>query len=894
MHNIKVLNFANKISRVKAGSKSAIKPEYPEYQILEPIVSEEMAEVGIHLEFREPQSAKEISLLCNKSEQKTGELLWELALAGAAVINKIDGVDKYWLELWVPGHVEMIVNNKENVKKYPQIAKAFDDYGRRKGPMSAGTFPIGTGVMRVIPIETSIQGETRRASYEEVSKYLNDNSLFSVSDCSCRTSREEMGEGCGHLKEDMCIQMGDAAEYYIRTGRGREISREEAFEIIQRAEENGLMHSIPNTEGPGKTHAICNCCGCSCYAVRNASMYLNADFVRSNYRAEVDVEKCVACGECVTVCPVNALKLGDKICSSGTLKIPERTDLPSNTVWGAEHWNVDYRTNRENVISSGTSPCITNCPAHISVQGYIKLAAQGKYDEALELIKYDNPFPAICGRICPKKCEDDCTRGDIDDPVSIDEIKKFIAEQDLNMDKRYIPKIKNNYSNKIAIVGAGPAGLTCAYYLAIDGYKVTVFEKQEVLGGMLTLGIPSYRLDKKVIKAEIDILKEIGVSFKTGIEVGKDITLKELRKEGYEAFFLAIGAQKGRKIGIEGEDSNGVMTGVEFLRSINLGKEVKLNDNTVVIGGGNVAIDVARTATRVGSKSVEMYCLESAKEMPALQEEIDEALSEMIEINNSWGPKRILHENGQVTGVEFKKCLSVFDTSGRFNPIYHETETKIVKSDNVIVTVGQGMEWGSLLDESQIELNLNNTVKVDAFTLQTAEKDVFAGGDATTGPYFAIDAIALGKEGAISIHRFVQRGQSLVIGRDRKEYHVFNREGLELHGYDCTPRQETEHVDGAKAKETFRDLRDTFTKEQIEKETQRCLGCGATATDDYLCIGCGACTTRCKFEAISLKKVYDAETVPFDQLKKVVVKNVIKRKGRIMAHSFKKKMKGNQ
>lgn len=894
MHKIKVLNFANKISRVKAGSKGEIKPDFPEYKILEPIVTEEMAEVGIHLEFRQAQSVKEIAILCKKSEEKTGELLWELALAGAAVINKIEGVDKYWLELWVPGHVEMIVNNKENVKKYPQIAKAFDDYGRRKGPLSAGTFPVGTGVMRVIPIETSIEGETRRASFEEVSKYLNDNTLFSVSDCSCRTSREEMGEGCGHLKEDMCIQMGDAAEYYIRTGRGREITREEAFDIIKRAEENGLMHSIPNTEGPGKTHAICNCCGCSCYAVRNASMYLNADFVRSNYTAEVDREKCVACGECVRVCPVNALKLGDKICSSEPLKATERIDLPSNTNWGPEHWNENYRTNRETVVAGGTSPCITNCPAHISVQGYIKLASQGRYAEALELIKVDNPFPAICGRICPKKCESDCTRGDLDDPVSIDEIKKFIAEQDLRIENRYIPKITHDYNNKIAIIGGGPAGLTCAYYLAIDGYKVTVFEKQEVLGGMLTLGIPSYRLDKNVVNAEIEILRELGITFKTGVEVGKDMSLQDLRADGFEAFFLAIGAQKGRKIGLEGESSTGVITGVEFLRDINLGKDVLLKDNTVVIGGGNVAIDVARTATRVGANTVEMYCLESAKEMPALQEEIDEALAEDISINNSWGPKRLLHEDGCVTGIEFKKCLSVFNKSGRFNPIYNETETKIIKTENVIVTVGQGMDWGALLDGSKIELNPNKTVKIDAFTLQTDEPDVFAGGDATTGPYFAIDAIALGKEGAISIHRYVQRGQSLVIGRERKEYHVFNREGLDLQGYDSTPRQEINHVDGAKAKNTFEDLRGTLTEEQIKKETQRCLGCGATSTDDYMCIGCGACTTRCKFEAISLKKIYNAETVPFDQLKKVVVKNVIKRKGRIVAHSIKKKLKGKK
>lgn len=877
----KVLDLANKISRVKRGTKLEITPEHPEYKILEPVVTEEMAEAALCLELRKAKSAKEIALECGKSVEETEKLLWKLAIDGVAFVSKIDGVDKYWHDIWVPGHMEMMVNNKENVRKYPQIALAFDEYGRKKGPMAAGLFPIGVGPMRVIPIETSIEGETRRASYEEVSKYLNENTIFSVSDCSCRTSREAMGEGCGHLKEDMCIQMGHAAEYYIRTGRGREITREEAFEIIRKAEENGLMHSIPNTDGPGKTHAICNCCGCSCFALRIAGMFINNDMIRSNYVSKIDQDKCVACGECVEVCPVNALKLGQKLCSKTPTIKKERDEFPSNTEWGPDKWNEDYRINRENVVDTGTSPCKTNCPAHISVQGYIKLASQGRYKEALELIKHENPFPAVCGRICPRKCETECTRGDIDDPVAVDEIKKFIAEQDLNMENRYVPKLRHNYGKKIAVVGSGPSGLSCAYYLAIDGYKVTVFEKQKALGGMLTLGIPSYRLEKDVVNAEIDILKELGVEFKMGVEVGKDVSLKDLRGKGYEAFYLAIGAQTGRNLGIEGEDAKGVITGVDFLREVNLGNDVNLQDNVVVIGGGNVAIDVARTATRVGASKVDMYCLESLKEMPALEEEIGDAVSEGIVINNSWGPKRILKEDGKVTGIEFKRCISVLDSDGRFSPVFDENEIKIVKTNNILISVGQGIDWSNLLEESKIELNPNKTIKVDSFTLQTGEKDVFAGGDAMTGPKFAIDAIALGKEGSISIHRYVQKGQSLVNGRDRRVYHAFDKETLNLEGYDRIPRQKIDHVDGSESKGSFKDLRNTFTKEQIELETKRCLGCGATTVDEYLCVGCGACTTRCKFDAISLVKKYDAESVPLEKLKPIILKNMIKRKGRI-------------
>lgn len=886
----KVLDLANHINRSKRGSKSEIKPKDPEYIILEPVVSDEMAEVGIYLELRKPKSAEEVAKLCGKSVEETSKLLWDLAVVGVCFVNEIDGVDKYWLETWIPGVMEMMVNNKENVKKHPQIAEAFEAYGRVRGPKTAGNFPVGKGLMRVIPIEQSIEAETRRASYEEVSKYLNENEIFSVSDCACRTAREVMGEGCGHLKEDMCIQMGHAAEYYIRTGRGRKISREEAFEIIKKAEANGLVHQIPNTEGPGVTHAICNCCGCSCLSLRTAEMFLNTDMIRSNYVAKVDKDKCVACGECVENCQVNALKLGQKLCMKTPI-IEKKRELPYDTEWGPDKWNIDYRINRKVVVDTGTSPCKAECPAHIGIQGYIKLASQGRYTEALELIKHENPFPAVCGRICPRKCESACTRGDVDDPIAIDDIKKFIAQQDLNKEFRYVPEVKNQYVNKIAIIGAGPSGLSCAFYLAIDGYKVTVFERQKSLGGMLKFGIPSFRLEKDVVNAEIDILKELGVEFKTNIEVGKDVTLNDLRNEGFEAFYFAIGAQKGRSLGIEGEEAEGVITGVEFLREINLGEDLKMEGKVIVIGGGNVAIDVARTATRIDTSDISMYCLESRDEMPALEEEIEEALSEGISINNSWGPKRVLQENGKVVGVEFKKCISVFDENRRFSPKFDENETKVVEAENVIISVGQGIDWGELLEDTKVQLNPNNTIKVDQVTLQTDEADIFAGGDAVTGPRFAIDAIALGKEGAISIHRYVHPGQSLILGRTKRDYRPLDKNNLDLGGYDRMPRQRAEHIGENRSKETFKDLRGTFTEEQLKKETERCLGCGATVVDEYQCVGCGVCTTKCKYDAIKLERVYDSASVDLSELKPIIIKHALKRKVRIAVKKPVRKLK---
>jgi NADPH-dependent glutamate synthase beta subunit-like oxidoreductase len=477
----------------------------------------------------------------------------------------------------------------------------------------------------------------------------------------------------------------------------------------------------------------------------------------------------------------------------------------------------------------------------------------------------------------------------VDEALAVDEIKKFIADQDLKSEHRYVPERKAGRQTKIAVIGAGPAGLSCAYFLAVEGYQITVFEKEKVPGGMLMLGIPAFRLGKEVVEAEIDILKEIGIEFKTGVEVGRDVTIPELRNQGYKAFYAAIGAKAGRGLNLEGETSEGAMTGVEFLRRVNLGEDLKLSGRVIVIGGGNVAIDVARTAERIGAAQVHMYCLESRDEMPALDEEIQEALSEGIIINNSWGPKGILTENGHVTGVEFKKCISVFDKNGKFSPAYNENETKTAEAEHVLISIGQAMEWGGLLKDSKIELNPNKTVKADPLTFQTGELDIFAGGDAVTGPKFAIDAIALGKQGAISIHRYVN-GDNLTISRER-EYRALDRENLNLDGYDRLPRQRALHIDGNKSKETFMDLRETFTEEQIKKETERCLGCGAVVVDDYQCVGCGVCTTKCKFDAISLVRKYDSAGAEFSQMKPIVIKHVIKRQGRIAVKKVKKSLK---
>ena len=870
-----------------AGAMNKIEKTMPEYYALDGVVTDDMADVALCLGLRQERTLEYIQEKCGKSKEETQKLLDQLCYTGVLKTwkDKKIGKDVYFMNIFAPGILEMMVNNREQLAAHPEIGRAFEEYTRKRLAPMAALFPEGMAMMRVVPVESAIKDLPGVQPWEKLSYYLDKYDIYTVSDCSCRQCRQVAGEGCGHLAHEVCIQMGEGAEFYAKTGRGRQISRAEVEEIIKFAEDNGLMHEMPHTDGLGESFAICNCCSCSCFSLRLATLFNTPDAIRSNFTAVADPEKCVACGQCVENCPSNALKLGQRLCAKDE-PVKKESITARDHRWTEKNWNTDYRENRQDVAPEGTSPCKTQCPAHIAVQGYIKLAAQGKYEDALALIKKENPFPAVCGRICPHKCEDECTRGKIDEPVAIDEIKKFIADKELDGSIRYIPQKRYNLGNKVAIVGAGPAGLACAYYLAIDGYAVTVFEKQPKLGGMLTLGIPSFRLEKEVIDVEIEVLREMGVTFKTGVEVGKDITLDQLRSEGFEAFYLAIGAQGGRALGVEGEDAQGVISGVEFLRNVNLGNKADLTGNVVVVGGGNVAIDVARTATRQGAASVNLFCLESRAEMPALDDEIEEAQNDAVVFNNSWGPKRIVTENDKVTGVEFRRCVSVFDDQHRFSPKYDDNETIIVPADTVLLSIGQSIEWGNMLDGSKVSLGRGNTAQADSLTWQTAQPDVFVGGDCATGPKFAINAIAEGKEGAISIHRFVQPGQSLTLGRDRREYHAFDKDNVQLDGYDNIPRQRPLHNESAKG--TFKDDRETFTEEQLKKETERCLGCGAVQVDSYMCSGCGMCTTKCKFDAIHLERTGNTVPDAYEKLPIRIAANAIKRSGKIVAASLKK------
>ena len=606
---------------------------------------------------------------------------------------------------------------------------------------------------------------------------------------------------------------------------------------------------------------------------------------RSAYVAEVQTENCVACGRCVEYCPAGAVKLGQKLCThSGPVQYPKH-ELPDAKAWGEHKWTEDYRDkNRINCYETGTSPCKTACPAHIAVQGYLKKAAEGKYTEALELIKRENPFPAVCGRICNRRCEDACTRGTIDRAVAIDAVKKFIAERDLHAETRFVPEVnicsnvQERWEEKIAIIGGGPAGLSCAYYLATQGYKPTVFEKNEEPGGMLRYGIPSYKLEKDVIKAEIDILREIGVEIRTGVEVGKDITIAQLREQGYKGFYVAIGCQGGRLPGIPGETLSGTTTAIDFLHKANCG-DVSVSGKVVVVGGGNVAIDAARVAMRSGASSVTMLSLETEDIMPASLEERTEAREDGVVLNPGWGPKEVLGTD-KVSGIVFKKCTSVFNAEHKFAPTYDETQTISLDADLVIFAIGQTVILKDLLKDTKVEFFRGVYPIADKLTYQTAEPDIFVGGDVFTGPKFAIDAIAAGKEAAESLHRFVQHGH-MTIGRNRRDFIELNKQDIVVESYDNGSRQDPGVVP---VKSKFAEYHGTLTEEQVRKETARCLKCGASVVDENKCIGCGICTTKCGFDAIHLHRVHPEASIMRTSEDKFsgILPYMIKRTGKIL------------
>ena len=873
----------------------------PEYWGLAGVLSDEEAELALKLGVRKPKTLPEIVKLFGMEEKKCEALLEEMSRKGLLEYNWENAAHEkqYVLPMYVPGCAEFFNMNAKILESNPEMGTFFEHMSRLPLEKITPFVPEGgAGIgMHVIPVEKAIEMENESVDLEHISYWLSKyEGKYAASPCSCRRSRLTHNEGCADDPEGWCIAIGDMADYVVETQKdGRYITKEEALDIFRQAEENGFVHQITNIDGKDKIFAICNCNVNVCYALRTSQLFNTPNMSRSAYIAKVEKQNCVACGKCVEACPAGAVKLGQKLCDKEGCEITyPRIPLPGDQPWGEHMWSHNYRdTNRINCYDTGTAPCKTACPAHIGIQGYLQLAKEGRYEDALALIKKDNPLPAVCGHVCNRRCEDACTRGTIDEAVAIDEVKRFIAERDLNAETRFIPKktipsLKGGFKEKIAIIGAGPAGLSCAYFLALTGYKPTIFEKNAEPGGMLRYGIPSYKLEKDLLAAEIDVIRQLGVEIRCGVEVGKDVTIEDLREQGYKGFYAAIGCQRGRKPGISGENAEGAYTAVDFLRKAGGSESFPLEGDVVVVGGGNVAIDAARVSGRCTDAKISMFCLEAREKMPASNEEIEEAIEEGIELNCGWGPKEILEEDGHVSGVVFKKCTRVFDAQGRFSPEYDENDTVTVPCRHVIFSVGQAIDWGHMLDNLHVELRPNGGALANKLTYQTSEPDIFVGGDVYTGPKFAIDAIAAGREGAVSLHRYVHENCTLTIGRNRRDFIELDKENIKVETYDSSSRQIPPKADVKEQAKTFRDLSQSLSEEQVKKETSRCLSCGASVVDPNKCIGCGICTTKCMFDAIHLHRELPGASVmrTSEEKLKYILPNMVKQSIKV---KFKKK-----
>lgn len=906
------IKLGKKITDVVPHKIFGLKSDDPEYWGLKEVLTPEMCDVANKMKLRKHYTFEQL-LKMNPDYDAIvlQKLLDQMSYIGILEYDYGDNYDhdgelkdkprirRYRLPFFVPGSAELFNSSVDRIEKNPAVASFFE---RMTFIPLAGITqmipPGGDGIgMHVIPVEKAINAENKSVDLEHISYWLKKyEGHISAGICSCRASRAVLGDGCADDIDDWCIQLGDMADYTVETGRAHYISKERALEILKLAEKNGYVHQITNIDGENKIFDICNCNVKICNALRTSLLFNTPNLSRSAYTANVTKEKCVACGKCVEICPAGAVKLGQKLCKKdgSVVKYP-KAPLPDNLIWGEYAWDEQYRDSARmsNTYESGSSPCKAACPAHVPIQAYIALAKEGKYREALAMIKTENPFPAVCGRVCNKRCEEACTRGKIDAAVAIDDIKKFVADLEINAKERFVPEkivpsVHGKFDEKIAIIGGGPAGLSAAYYLAVMGYKPTVFEKNEKLGGMLTYGIPSYKLEKDVIEAEIDVIRQLGAEIRCGIEVGKDITIRQLKEQGYKAFYIAIGCQGGRRPGIANEMAKGTEIAVHYLKN-NFEKHTEFTGDVIVVGGGNVAIDCARNAHRLHAQSVKMVCLEQLAEMPASKQEINETIEENIEILHGWGPKEVLvNEKNEVTGIIFKKCVQVYDpASKKFAPIYDERKTIQLKAEKIIFAIGQSIEWGNLLEGTNVTFWHGNYPVADPFTYQTADEDIFVGGDVYTGPRFVIDAIAQGHEAAESLHRHVRPKAHMTIGRDRRNYKSLDKEDLTYPSYDTAGRQETKMNPDIDYKNSFVDAHLSLTEDQVKTEAKRCLSCGASFVDPHKCIGCGLCTTKCEFDAIHLIRDHPKCTTMRAAEKKVggLLAYAPKRAFRIIMHS---------
>ena len=537
----------------------------------------------------------------------------------------------------------------------------------------------------------------------------------------------------------------------------------------------------------------------------------------------VDLDVCTGCGDCITACPI---------------------ELPADFNEGLNKRKAIYKHFPQAVPAQvaidkhGQSPCKMACPAGIAVQGYVGLIAQGRYKEALRVIRRDNPMPVVCGRVCTHPCESACMRGEVDSPIAIRDLKRFLTDWEMAQGEMDLPEIKEKRGEKVAIVGAGPAGLTAGYYLALEGFGVKIFEALPVAGGMLRVGIPDYRLPPAMLDYEIEYIQKTGVEIEYNKRLGVDFTIDDLKAQGYAAVFVGVGAQECRFLGIPNEEAEGVFPGADFLREVALGTAKSPGQNVVVFGGGNVAIDAARSALRLGSDKVTILYRRTRAEMPAYDDEVEEALEEGIEIQFLISPLEFVVEGGRITGVKcIRMELGQADASGRRRPVPVEGSEFVVPCDGALTSIGQWPDAGCL-DACSLEVNRWNCLEVDPITFRTNIEGVFAGGDDVTGAATAIEAIAAGKEAAVSIQRYIA-GEDLGAGRIKD----WVAAEPETEGVPKKPRQKPASLPAEGRAKTWDEVVGTLSEEAAKAEASRCLACAG-------CSECLLCEIACKVGAI--------------------------------------------
>jgi NADPH-dependent glutamate synthase beta subunit-like oxidoreductase len=670
----------------------------------------------------------------------------------------------------------------------------------------------GIPFLRVIPVATSIAPDREIYSYEKASELLKKWEYICVLHCPCRMSAALDGKGCGKPTET-CFHFGNLAKFFVEKGFAREVTQQEALEILDMTDKAGLIHSVVNAKEMGVS--MCSCCTCCCTQYRAVEEFGRPMAVeKSRFAAEVDVDKCLACRRCEQRCMPSAFSLKE---------VKKEGD-------GDRHM----------------PPCEEACPAGINVPGYVALIGAGRELEAYNLILKNNPFPAVCGRVCTHPCELQCTRNKVDKSVAIRHLKRYITD---TVFENYTPEAvkalpKNGKS--VGIIGAGPSGLSCGYYLSLLGYDVDVYESQPIAGGVLAYGIPEYRIPRAVLEKEIKMIEKAGVKIHLNTEIGKDVHFDQLRKK-HNALYIAIGTQSSKMAGIPGEDLSGVHNGLDFLRAVSLGNAPEVGKKVVVIGGGNVAVDTALTALRKGAQKVSIVCLEQRNEMPAFEEDILEALEDGIELINGFGPRRFLGSNGKVSAVEFMRCTRVFDENGAFVPIYDPADSCTLESDTVIVSIGQAP------DLSFAEgLSTGGRLAADPITHMTSMEGVFAGGDLVRGSNVAIAAIADGKNTARSIDIYLGGKGELNTGIE-----------VDIPEPDLTvlpylgDRYPLERLDKSIRVCSFDEVVQGYSRENAIGEAKRCLRCDKRLrefVDQQKCMGCGLCVAPCPGEAISLKE----------------------------------------